>query len=211
MNGRIVSKWRQKSSTQPGTAQPPGWTVQQTHQVIRSFWWWDDGKQIVLRLHRTNPQAAAWSSPVGFPHKTPRNQWQLQHRLTRVQYMLLFSEVWVQVGDTAGPVLRVCLNKVKFNCGDEAAVGNLVHVLHKHVFKMGEICRCRRNEKWLFCHFLDPQNVRKVRTREWCRNQIRSAGERDESKQKLSRGLTHFHQCVCLPLQMNGRCYKVGY
>lgn len=57
------------------------------------------------------------------------------------------------------------------------------------------------------CYFYNPPE----RETEKDADIVRKLREGDKSRQKRSCGLSHFHQCVCLPLQMNGRCYKVGY
>lgn len=86
----------------------------------------------------------------------------------------------------------------------------MVHVPSKHMFKMQQICaytmawRCP-------CSTLTPQQAERKTEEKKEAEIVRKQRAGDKSRQKWSCGLSHFDQCVCLLLQMNGRCYKVGY
>lgn len=87
----------------------------------------------------------------------------------------------------------------------------MVHVPSKHMFKMQQICAYTMAWRCPFSTLTPQQDRKKDRGEERSRNRVGKQRAGDKSRQKWSCGLSQFDQCVCLLLQMNGRCYKVGY
>lgn len=179
------------------TTRPPcqKQNVPNIRKIIKHFGQWKE----VWKVTDKCLEVSLWSLSLKFPCQTCRNQTQMHYKYILIHLRLQWGSV--QIGDIAEAALRVCLNKVKFNCGDVARVWNLVHVLSKHMFKMQPICTYTMEGKCMCATFVNPPPRKRGQERDWkCRNRVQKRKRQIQTEMIL---WSESFSSVCLSSTLN--------